>query len=103
MALPCGSRTPVLSVTLMRAFMLLASVRLGADQHGATALGTRVLGENAQAPRHFLIGLQHAAEIAAEAVLVQLVGGRGVPETAAIGADLVGQHDAHLLVLPQPP
>src|SRR5215831_17415144 len=138
MALPCGSRTPGLSVTLMRAFMSSpgdnapsrprsrgtalprplfgaayfrlatrptppVSMGLGAHEDRATALGAGVLGQHPQPTRHFLVGLQHAAHVAAEAILVELVGGGRIPEPATIRADLVGQHNAHLLVLPQPP
>src|SRR5204863_9944261 len=77
-------------------------IRLGADEHRSAALGTRVLGEHAQAARHFLVSLEHPSEVTAETVLVQLVGGGCVPEPAAVRADLVGEHDAHLLVLPEP-
>jgi len=54
-------------------------------------------------PRHLLVGLDQATHVAAEAVLVELVLRLDVPQPAAIGRDLVGQHDAHLLVLPQAP
>ena len=76
---------------------------LGAHQDGAGPLGTRVLGQHSKPTRHFLIGLQHPAHVAAEAILVELVGGGRIPEPSTIRADLVGQHNAHLLVLPQPP
>src|SRR4051812_35021457 len=81
---------------------LTRSMRFGAHEHWAAALGARVLGEHSQPARHLLIGLEHAAQVAAEPVLVELVGGGRVPQPAAVRADLVGQHDAHLLVLPQP-
>src|SRR5664280_1806183 len=48
------------------------------------------------------IGLQQPAEIAAEAVLVELVVGLDVPQPAAIGRNLVGHDDAHHVVFPQP-
>src|SRR5262245_1704267 len=51
--------------------------------------------------RDLLIGLDQAAHIAAEAVLVELVLRLDVPAPAAIGRNLVGEHDAHLLVLPE--
>ena len=43
---------------------------------------------------HFLIGLLHIAQVTAEAVLVQLLVGPGVPEAAGIGGDLVSQNDS---------
>ncbi len=60
------------------------------------------LGQDAEPARDFLVGLLDLAEVAAEAVLVHLLVGLGVPQAAIVRADLVGQHDAHLLVLPQP-
>ncbi len=85
------------------------SVRLGAgigawvggNQHRTGALLRPVLGQHAKAAGDFLISLQQTAEIAAEAVLVQLVGGLQVPQAAAVRADLVREHDAHLIVFPQ--
>ncbi len=75
------------------------SVRLGTDEHGAGALGPGIFREHAESARHFLVGLENAAEVATEAILVELVGGCRIPQAAAVGADLVGQHDAHLLVV----
>ena len=40
-------------------------------------------------------------EIAAKAVLVQLLTGFDVPEAAIVGADLIRQHDPELFVFPQ--
>src|SRR5260370_35944106 len=57
---------------------------------------------DAEAARHLGIGLDHAAEVAAEAILVELVVGLDVPEAARIGADLVGDDDAHRFALPEP-
>src|SRR5262245_28747590 len=118
-AFPCGSSTPPLSVILMRAFMVKCyaldqvaaqpagpphapsracpSMRLGAHQHRTRSLRARVFRQHAEPAGHLLIGLQHAPQIAAEAILVELVGGRSVPQAAAVRADLVGEHDAHLL------
>src|SRR5262245_19477675 len=126
-AFPCGSSTPPLSVILMRAFMIkrcalnsqlvglapsrmparcpgqpAPSMRLGAHQHRARSFRARILCQHAKPARHFLVGLEHAAQIAAQAILVEFVGGRRVPEPAAVRADLIGQDDAHLLVLPEP-
>ena len=55
------------------------------------------LGQDAEAAGHFLVGLGDLAEVAAEAVLVQLLVGLDVPEPAIVRADLVGEHDAHVL------
>jgi len=52
--------------------------------------------------RHLLIGLDQPAHVAAEAVLVELVLRLDVPQPAAIRRDLVGEHDAHLVALPEP-
>src|SRR3546814_7796444 len=57
------------------------------------------LRQHAEAAGDLLVGLLDAAHVAAEAVLVQLLVGRHVPQAAGVRADLVGQHDAHLLVV----
>src|SRR5262245_35165527 len=77
-------------------------VRLGADQHRPAALRARIAAKQPEAARDLLIGIQHSPQVAPEAVLVELVGGGNVPEPAAIRADLVREHDAHLLVVPLP-
>src|SRR5690606_9938240 len=106
MARPCGSRTPSFSVTKMRAFMpprLPGSRRCGLlDEHRAALRARLVLVQDAEPPRPVLVGLKHSPHVAAEAVLVQLVVGHDVPETAGIGGDLVGDDDPHHVVLPQP-
>src|SRR5204862_63516 len=38
----------------------------------------------------------------AETVLIHLLVGGDVPQPAIVRADLVGQHDAHIVVFPQP-
>jgi hypothetical protein len=48
----------------------------------------------------FGLGFDHPAEVLAEPVLVHLVVGLDVPQTARIGADLVSEHDPHGLALP---
>src|SRR3546814_5012220 len=55
-----------------------------------------------QPPRDFLIGFHLAAQVQAEAVLVQLFVRFHVPQAAAVGADLVGQQDAGELAVPGP-
>ena len=56
----------------------------------------------AESLRHLAIGVDEAAKVLAEAVLVELVAGLDVPQPAIVRADLVGQHDPHLVVFPQP-
>src|SRR3954471_2345974 len=60
------------------------------------------LRQDAEAAGDFLVAFLDLAEVAAEAVLVHLLAGLAVPEPAIVRADLVGQDDAHLLVLVQP-
>src|SRR5690554_409323 len=61
-----------------------------------------IFHEDAEALGHFAIALDQAAEIFAETVLVELVAGLDVPETAIVRADLVGQHDAHQIAFIEP-
>ena len=56
----------------------------------------------AEAARHLLVGFLDTAHVAPEPVLVHLLRRLGVPQAAIVRADLVGQHQAHVLVLPQP-
>src|ERR1700761_9559232 len=92
MALPCGSSTPSLGMTKTRAFILLHRFR-------CLEIAGAAFGQDAKTPRNLLIGLLDLAEIAAETVLVELFVGLEVPETAIVGADLVGQDESHLVVL----
>ena len=57
--------------------------------------------EQAQAARDFLVGFFLTAQIAAEAVLVELFAGDHVPQAAAIGADFVGEDNAAVIAVPQ--
>src|SRR5262249_1499376 len=95
MARPCGSSTPVLRVMWTLAF------KRGPSLHRVRALHVAQAGlrQDAEAARHFLIGLGHLTEVLTEAVLVELLVGLHVPQPAIVRADLVGQDDAHLLVL----
>src|ERR687897_2687308 len=70
-ALPCGSRTPFFSVTVTRALITVVFSCLF-HQHGAGAAGRLVLVHDAKAARDFLVGLDQAAHVAAEPVLVHL-------------------------------
>ena len=47
-----------------------------------------------QSPHDLGVGVLHAPQVPAEAVLVQLLVGRLVPEAAGVGADLVRQDEA---------
>ena len=58
--------------------------------------------QQAEAAGDFLIGFVLAAEVAAEAVLVELLAGGHVPQPAAVGADLVGEDDAAIVIVPDP-
>src|SRR5262249_29837493 len=95
MARPCGSSTPVFNVIWTLAFKGEPSLHRVRALHVAQA-GLR---QDAEAARHFLVGLGHPAEVLAEAVLVELLVRLHVPQPAIVRADLVGQDDAHLLVL----
>ena len=52
---------------------------------------------------HFLVGFFLAAHVAAEAVLVELLAARHVPQPAAVGADLIGQDHAAVVAVPDAP
>src|ERR1700684_2152161 len=77
--------------------------RSALHQHRPGAARGLVLAHDAEPLRHPGIALHEAAEIAAEAVLVELLVRLDVPQPARIGRDLVGHDDAHHLVFPQPP
>src|SRR5688572_25479391 len=87
------------SRTTPRSSLVRLATRVRGYEHGPRAFGRTVLRQHTKAPGHLLVGLQDAAEVAAEAVLVELVAALHVPQAAAVGADLVGEHDAHLLVV----
>src|SRR6201996_4548797 len=97
-ALPWGSRMPVFSVTVTRAF---TSITSALHQHRAGARRTLVLHQDAEPLCHFGIGLQQTAEIPAETVLVELLVRLDVPQPARVRRDLVGDDDPHHLVLEQ--
>src|SRR3954470_18517025 len=77
MALPCGSRMPDFKVTVTRAFTGSASAL---HQHRARTGRTLVLHQDAETLCHLGIGLQQAAEIAAETILVELLVRLDVPQ-----------------------
>src|SRR6185437_600968 len=102
-ALPCGSSTPGFSVMVIRAFMPPAVLSLfGSYQHRPRARPSRAVDMQPEPPRDLLIGLDQASHVAAEAVLVELVLRLDVPQPRAVRRNLVGEHDAHRVVLPQP-
>src|SRR5882724_13664593 len=88
----------------MRIATMPAKKSIGALLHrrGALHVARTAFGENSQASRDFLIGLFDVAEVTAETVLVQLLTGLGVPKPAIIRADLIGEDQAHFLVLIEP-
>src|SRR6266508_1852618 len=65
--------------------------------------GALMLRHDAEALGHLGIGFEQAAEIAAEAILVELFARLDVPQPAGIRRDLVGDDDSHHVVFPQPP
>src|SRR5271154_3328394 len=93
-----------------RALSARAALLCGTDLksslfHQPGSLGARelVVLDDAEPAGDLGIRLDHPAEILAEAVLVHLVVGLDVPQPARVGADLVGEHDPHVLALPQAP
>src|SRR4051812_28324452 len=99
-ALPCGSRMPDFSVTVTRAFT--SSVPSALDENRTRARRALVLHQDAEPLGDLGIGLQKAAKITTEAVLVELLVRLDVPQPAGIRGNLVGDDDAHHLVLEQP-
>src|SRR4249919_3985993 len=71
-------------------------------ENRARPLRTLVLAHDAEPARDLGIGLEQAAQIAAEAVLVEFLVRLDVPQPAGIGRYLVGDDDPHHFVLPQP-
>ncbi len=58
------------------------------------------LRQDAQPAGDLLIGLGGLAQAEPRAVAVEPLVGLEVPQTAGIGADFIGQNDAHLLAFP---
>src|SRR5262249_49660654 len=71
-------------------------------QDRAAALRTLALAHDAEPPGDLGIGLQQSAEIAAEAILVELLARLDVPQPAGIRGDLVRHHNPPQIVVPQP-
>src|SRR5436190_380452 len=107
-ALPCGSRTPDLSRTWTRAFIAPpSSPRLhrpafiappSLHRAQAAQIGRAADRQDAEAAGNLLVAFLDLAEILAEAVLIHLLVGVRVPQPAIVGADLVGDDDAHVVV-----
>src|SRR5215813_6447758 len=72
-------------------------------QDRPSAVRPLALAHDAEPLGDFGIGLHQPAEIAPEAILVELLVRLDVPEPAGIGGQLVRYHDAHEVVFPQPP
>src|ERR1700693_2864429 len=79
MALPCGSRMPDFKVTVTRAFTKATSAL---HQHRTGARRPFVFHQNPQPLGDFGVGLQQAAEIAAKAILVELLVRLDIPQPA---------------------
>src|ERR1700733_4798544 len=75
---------------------------LALDQDWAGALRALALAHDAEPLGDLGIGLQQAAKVAPEAVLVELLARLDVPQPAGIWRDLVGDDDPHQVVFPQP-
>src|SRR5438874_2606192 len=97
MALPCGSSTPGLRLIWTRAFIAPRPAPL-LHQLWCFEVDRPPFRQDAEAARHLAVALLDLAEILAEAVLVHLLVGTGVPQPAIVRADLVGDDDAHLVV-----
>src|SRR5438309_2513957 len=96
-ALPCGSSTPGLRLIWTRALIAPSRAPL-LHQRRCFEVDRPPFRQDAEAARHLAVALLDPAEILAEAVLVHLLVGAGVPQPAIVRADLVGDDDAHLLV-----
>src|SRR5258708_3995625 len=66
------------------------------------ALRPFAFAQDAETLGDLRIGLEQSAEIAAEAVLVELLAGLDVPQPTRVGRYLVRHHDPHHVVFPQP-
>src|SRR4249919_471851 len=71
------------------------------DENRPRALRALAFAHNAKTLGHLGVGLEQATEIAAEAVLVELVVGLDVPKAAAVGGNFVRHDNAHHIVFPE--
>src|SRR5579863_2013717 len=85
-----------------RPIVVSRATALALDQNRSGALRPLAFAHNAEPLGDFGIGLEQAAEIAAKAILVELLVGLDVPQPAGIRRNFVGDHDPHQVVLPQP-
>src|SRR3984885_6363998 len=85
-----------------RPMVISRATALALDQDRSGALRSLAFAHDAEPLGDFGISFEQAAEIAAEAVLVELLVGLDVPQPAGIRRNLVGDHDPHQIVLPQP-
>src|SRR2546423_1112757 len=81
---------------------LRSSLQSALHQHRTGALRALAFTHDAEALGDFGIGFHQAAEIAPEAVLVELLARLDIPQAARIRGDFVRHHDTHHLVFPQP-
>src|SRR5829696_8165336 len=72
------------------------------DEDRPGAARRLVLAHDAEPLGDFRIGLEQAAEVAAETILVELLVRLDIPQPAGVGRDLVGHDDPHHVVFPQP-
>src|ERR1700753_988297 len=99
-ALPWGSRMPVFSVTVTRAF---TSITSALHQHRAGARRTLVFHEDAEPLCYYGIAFEETTEIPEETILVEFLVRLDIPQPARVRRDLVGDDDPHHLVLEQTP
>src|SRR5436853_2088741 len=100
-AFPCGSRTPGFRLIWTRAF--ISQLPWPLLQHlRRLEIARAAFRQDSEAARHLLVALLDPAEILAEAVLVHLLVGAGVPQPAIVRADLIGDDDAYLLIGVEP-
>src|SRR5580704_19231944 len=85
-----------------RPMVISRAMALALDQDRSGALRSLAFAHDAEALGDFGISFEQAAEIAAEAVLVELLVGLDVPQPAGIRGNLVGDDDPHQIVFPQP-
>src|SRR5260370_20297086 len=97
-AWPCGSSTPGFRLIWIRAF--IAALLLHHPRRGDIARAA--IEHDAKPARHLLIALLDPAEILAKPVFVHFLLGARIPQPAIIRADLVGDHDAHLVIAVKP-
>ena len=90
-----------MSSILSTAIQAEISNRSALHQHRAGAARRLALVHDAEALGDLGIGFEQPAEIAAEAVLVHLVVGLDVPETATVGRNFVRDDNAHHVVFPE--